>query len=125
MNTRTLLIVTAFIEAGAGGALLLVPSMAVEFLLGEGLTSPQALVVARIGGAALISVGVACWLGRTGERRWQSGLVRGMVIYNFAVPLLLLQSWIASGPGGIGLWPAVVLHTGLGVWCSTCFGQVR
>ncbi len=117
MSTRALLIVTALIEAGAGGALLAVPSLAVELLLGEGLTSQQALVVARIGGTALISLGVACWLGRNGERLAQTGLVGGMLIYNFAVPILLLEGWIRSGMLGLALWPAVVLHSVMGVWC--------
>ena len=120
VSTKALLIVTALIEAGTGAALLVVPSLTVELLLGEGLASPQALVVARIGGVALISVGVACWLGRNGERRAHSGLVAGMLIYNLAVPIILLHGRIASGLEGLGLWPASLLHTLLAVWCVVC-----
>ena len=46
MSTKTLLIVTSLLEAATGVALLVLPSLTAELLLGEGLTSPQALVVA-------------------------------------------------------------------------------
>lgn len=125
MSTRTLLIVTALIEVGTGVALLAVPSLTVELLLGEGLMSLQSLLVARVAGVALISVGVACWLGRTSESHAQLGLVAGLLIYNLAVPILLLHGWIASGMRGIGLWPASLLHTGLAIWCAACLRPRR
>ena len=125
MSIKVLLIVTALIEVGTGALLLVVPSLTVKLLLGEGLSLPQALVVARIGGVALISVGVACWLGRNGERRAQSALVVGMLIYNLAVPILLLHAWIASALGGLGLWPASLLHTVLAIWCIVCLRRNR
>lgn len=125
MSTKALLIVTALIEIGTGLALLVAPSLSVEFLLGEGLSSPQALVVARVAGVALISVGVACWLGRNADRRAQSGLIAGMLIYNLAVPILLLHGWIASALQGLGLWPASILHAVLAIWCVICLRPVR
>lgn len=125
MNTKALLIVTALIEVGAGSVLLVVPSLAVEFLLGNGLSSPQAIVVARIAGSALISVGFACWLGRNGEHRAQAVLVAGMVIYNIAVPVVLIHGWIALSLEGLGLWPACILHTVLAVWCIVCLWRIR
>ena len=120
MNAKTLLIVTALIEMGTGVALLVVPSLIVDLLLGEGLTALPAIVVARIAGAALIAIAVACWFQRNGERRAQAGLVAGMLIYNFAVPVLLIQSWVVSSLAGLGLWPASVLHTALAIWCVVC-----
>jgi hypothetical protein len=64
VNARALLIITTIIELPAGITLLAVPSLAAELLLGDGLASPQALVVARVTGIALISLGTMCWLGR-------------------------------------------------------------
>jgi hypothetical protein len=125
VSTKALLIVTALIEVGTGVALLVVPSLTAEFLLGEGLSSSQALVVARVAGVALLSVGVACWLGRNGERRAHSGLVAGMLIYNLGVPILLLHGWMASALEGPGLWPASGLHTALAVWCVVCLRPLR
>jgi hypothetical protein len=125
VSTKGLLIVTALIEVGTGAALLVVPSLTVELLLGVGLPSPQALVVARVASVALISLGVACWLGRNGERQAQSGLVLGMLIYNLAVPMLLIQCWMVSGLAGIGLWPASLLHALLAIWCVVCLWPIR
>jgi hypothetical protein len=125
VSTRALLIVTALIEVGTGVALLVVPSLTAELLLGAGLASPQALVVARVAGVALISVGVACWLGRNGERGAPSGLIAGMLIYNLAVPIMLLNAWIALALKGLGLWPASVLHTALAIWCVACLRPMR
>ena len=117
MSTKALLIVTALLEVGTGFSLMVVPSLTAELLLGQGLSSPPALVVARIAGAALISVGVACWLTRNGERPAQSGLVCGMLVYNIAVPIVLLHAWFAWALEGLGLWPAILLHAGLAIWC--------
>ena len=121
MNTKSLLIVTALFEAGTGIALLVAPSVVVELLLGAGLSSPQSLVVGRITGAALISIGVACWLARKGQRSdAQSGLVTGMLIYNVAVPVLLIYAAIASGMHGIALFPVSILHVMLAIWYLAC-----
>ncbi len=125
MSARALLIVTAILEVGTGVTFLSVPSLTVEILLGEGLSRPQALVMARVTGAALISIGVACWLGRNGERRAQLALVAGMLIYNVAVPILLLHAWIALSLDGFGLWPASLLHTLLAVWCVVSLRPIR
>ena len=118
--SKLLLIVTALVEVGTGVALLIAPSLVVELLLGEGLSSPQALVLGRVTGAALISIGVACWLARNGESSGHRALVSGMLVYNFAVPVLLIRAAIAFGMRGPALWPASVLHLGLAIWCVLC-----
>jgi hypothetical protein len=121
MNTQSLLIVTALVEVGAGIALLLTPSLAVELLLGAGLSSPQSLVAGRVTGAALFALGVTCWLARNGDRDGVPiALVAGMLIYNVAVPILLIYAAIASMMHGIALWPASVLHMVLAVCCIAC-----
>ena len=125
MSTKALLIVTAILEAGTGAALLAVPSLLAEVLLGTGLSSPAALVVARVAGLALISVGVACWAGRNGERMARARLVGGMLIYNLGVPILLVYGWFAPALDGIGLWPASLLHAALAVWCVACLRPLR
>jgi hypothetical protein len=121
MNIKSLLIVTALVEVGAGIAFLGAPSLAVELLLGAGLSSPQALVLGRVTGAALIALGVTCWLARNGDRGGaQTGPVAGMLIYNVVVSSLLIYAAIASMMHGIALWPASALHTGLAIWCIAC-----
>jgi len=121
MNIKSLLIVTALIEAATGIALLVAPSVIVELLLGAGLSSPQSLVLGRIAGAALVSIGVACWMARKSEHSdARTGLVTGIFIYNIAVPVLLIYAAIALEMHGILLWPAGILHVMLGFWCLAC-----
>lgn len=118
--SKLLLIVTALVEVGTGVALLGAPSLVVELLLGEGISSPQSMVLGRVTGAALISIGVACWLARNGESSGYRGLVGSILIYNLAVPVLLIHAAITLGMRGITFWPASVLHTGLAFWCVLC-----
>ena len=54
---RTLLIVTALVETPIGVMLLVSPAPVVALLLGVSLEAAAALVVARIAGAALLSLG--------------------------------------------------------------------
>ena len=87
-------------EAATGLALLVVPSLVGQLLLGEQLTG-VAVPVARVAGIALIALGVACWPGLP---------LVGMLIYSGAVTLYLAYLGFAGGLGGVLLWPAVVLH---------------
>ena len=52
---KTLLIVTALLEAVTGLALSLSPALPVSLLLGAVLDTPGGLTVARVAGAALLS----------------------------------------------------------------------
>ena len=111
--------ITAVIEVGAGLALLCLPSAAVDLLLGAPLEAPAALAMARVGGVALLTLGVACWLARGDTQSPAArGLVAAMVLYNLGVVFILGTAGIRSLPVGVVLWPAaVVLHTAMTVWC--------
>src|SRR5258707_14346685 len=52
---------TAVIELGAGLALLCFPSATAALLVGAPLETAPALTVARVRGAGLGGLGVACW----------------------------------------------------------------
>jgi len=118
---KTLLIVTAVIEVGTGLAPVLVPSVPVSLLLGAALDSPTGLTVGRVAGVALLSLGVACWLARRdAQSRAATGLIAAMLLYNIAVVSLLTYAGTCSGLVGVALWPAVLLHGALAVWCSAC-----
>ena len=94
------LVLAAVGEVATGVALLLVPSLVGQLLLGAELTG-VAVTVARVAGIALIGLGVACWPGTP---------LLGMLIYSAAVTLYLAYLGIAGGLTGILLWPAVILH---------------
>jgi hypothetical protein len=115
---KTLHTVTAVIEAGAGLALGCCPSAVVALLLGSGLDTPAAVILGRLAGAALLALGVACWLARDdAQGRAARGLVAALLLYNFAAVALFTFAGIGLGLHGVALWPAVVLHAAMTVWC--------
>jgi hypothetical protein len=101
--------------------LLVLPSVPLALLLGVDQASPEAAVVARVAGAALLALGVACWLGRTDTgSSSQLGLLTGVLTYDVIAVGVLVYTGLLLGLVGIALWPAVVLHTALAVWCVVC-----
>jgi hypothetical protein len=68
MHRTGLLIVTVFAEAGTGLLLLFLPSILFSLLLGVSEAAPEAVLIARVAGAALLSIGVTCWLGRSDKQ---------------------------------------------------------
>jgi hypothetical protein len=123
---KTLLIITAMLEAVIGLALLLAPALPVSLLLGVVLETPGEQVVARVAGAALLALGLACWLAR-GEVRSRAGrgVVRAILLYNASAVAVLTHAGLGLGLFGVGLWPAVGLHAGLAIWCVACLGMGR
>ena len=117
---KRLLMVTAVIELGTGVALLCFPSATVTLLLGSGLDTPAAVALGRVAGAALFALGVGCWLAQYDAQSCAArGLVSAMVLYNLGAVVILDVAGIRSQPVGIALWPAVVLHAAMTVWCAT------
>ena len=111
---KKLLTITAVAEAGTGIGLLVVPSVIARVLLGATLDAPAAVTVARVAGAALVSLGVACWLARDDGR----ALVVAMLFYNVIAVVVLASAAVGLALSGIGLWPAIGLHTALAAWCA-------
>jgi hypothetical protein len=121
LKPKLLFIVTAVIEAGTGVALLVSPAMVASILIGTSFDSPADVVVGRVAGAALLALGVACWPARNDERsRAATGIVAGMLLYNVATVLVLTYGGIGLRLFGVGLWPAIVLHAAMAVWCLAC-----
>jgi hypothetical protein len=121
MQRGYLLMVTAIGEAGTGLLVMLLPSVAFALLLGVERASPEAIFVARLFGAALLAIGIACWLGRSDTPGPdQLGLIAGVLVYDAAAAVLLAYAGLYLSLAGIALWPAVVLHAGLAVWCGVC-----
>lgn len=117
MSVRSLLRVSAAIEAGAGVAALLVPRLLVELLFGPASATPLELVLARFVGIALLSLGMACWwAAHDPESRAAEGVVKAMLLYDVAAAVLLIYAG-RSGLTGIALWPAIILHSAMAVWC--------
>ena len=118
---KKLLAVTAVIEAGAGLALLVSPSTVTLLLLDTSVDTPTELTISRIAGAALLALGIACWLARGDDRgRAATGLIIAMLVYNSAAVALLVYAGLGFGLFGVGFWPAVGVHLALLVWCVAC-----
>jgi hypothetical protein len=123
---KYLLILTAVFESATGLALLLAPALLASLLFGVGLDAPIALVVARIAGAALLAIGLACWLARDdGRSRSALGLIAALLLYNLAATAVLIHAGLGLKLSGIALWPAVVAHVALAVWCMACLRPAR
>jgi hypothetical protein len=72
-------------------------------------------------GAALLGLGVGCWLGRSDRTgSTQYGLIAGALVYSTAAAGLLAYAGLVLGLNGVALWPAFVLHVALAGWCLGC-----
>jgi hypothetical protein len=110
--------VTAVIEAGAGLALLALPSVTASLLLGTPLESPAAVILARVGGAAIIALAMVCWLARRDMHSAASqGLIVALLFYNLAVAGVLAFANFGHDLHGILLWPAAAFHIAMAAWC--------
>jgi hypothetical protein len=97
---KKLLIFAAVAEAATGVALLIVPSLVGQLLLGVDLAG-VAIPVARVAGIGLFSLGLACWPGPA---------LAGMLSYGVLVTCYLLYLGLRGEWVGPLLWPAVALH---------------
>jgi hypothetical protein len=69
-------------EAGTGVALALSPSLVPQIVFGTALDGAAAPVVARLAGAALLAIGVACWLARDeASGRATRGLLAALLLH--------------------------------------------
>src|SRR5687768_13473217 len=104
---KRLLMATAALEVSAGVVLMSAPAAAARLLLGAAIDAPG-LVVARVAGAALFTIGILCWLVGT-ERRGPvaRGMFSALLFYNVAVLVAFAHANLALQLTGIGLWPVV------------------
>ena len=120
-----LLRITAVLEGVTAVALLVFPALPIRLLLGHPPRTEMASLGARLAGAALLVLAIACW--RFGGRRFtrrSSALVVAIGLYDVLAAGLLISLWAAFPPGGALLWPAAALHVALGFWsAATVFGR--
>ena len=116
-----LLRLTAIIEIPTGLGLMIVPSVLVRLLLGSPLDTSAGVMLGRVAGAALLALGVACWLARDDTQSPAArGLVAAMLLYNISAVAVLTFAGCGLGLHGVVLWPAVILHATMAVWCVAC-----
>ena len=100
--------------------------MLVSILLGVSVASAVELLLARVAGAALLSLGVACWLMRNEEKSEATkGLTAAVLLYNIIVTMLLAYAGLGAHLSGAGLWPAVFIHIVLTIWCLLVLWRMK
>lgn len=117
-SSKGLLIATSFLEGATGLALFTMPSIVIKLLLGSPLTETISVIIARVAGAALVSLAVACWFSRKSENI--SGLIIALLFYNLASAVLLGFAGLYENLTGIALWPAVAAHIVMALWSARC-----
>jgi hypothetical protein len=117
---KKLLAVTAILELATGVSLLIAPSLTAQLLLGTEPGSPAGVLLGKVAGAALLSIGLTCWLDRNRSRSESTGLVTGLAAYNAMGAALLARGAMVDGMNGVALWPACAVHLALLLWCARC-----
>ncbi len=112
---------TAVSEAGIGLLLLAAPAAPLRLLFGIDAVGPETASISRIAGAALLAIGVACWLARNDDRSAaQAGLLAGALMYDVAAAAILAYAGLALNLTGVALWPGVAFHVAMTAWCVAC-----
>jgi hypothetical protein len=107
LSRQSALRLASVVEIATGGLLLIIPSLVVQLLLGKHL-SADGMPVARVAGAGLLGLGLACW--PSAEGRASLPAFRGMLAYNTLVSAYLALIAVRHHAGGPLLWPAVIFH---------------
>ena len=114
MSLRLLLTLSGGLEILAGSAALIVPAPVVSLLLGVSM-DPIASVLARLFGAGVFALGLACLKARHDATSPAGVAVSlGITVYNLLAAVVLLWTAAASGLGGLLLWGAGIGHAVLG-----------
>jgi hypothetical protein len=101
---KTLLIICSATEAATGLALIVIPSIVTQLLLGSEVNG-VALTVCRFTGMSLLSLGIACWPAQNTTQA-----VRAMFVYNLIVATYFFYYGATADLIGIILWPVAILH---------------
>jgi hypothetical protein len=121
MHRAAFLLITAVGEGATGLVLLFWPAVPLALLLGVAAAPEEALVLARVAGTALIAIGLTSGLARSdaGGPALRA-VLSGILFYDLAVAVVLAYAGLGSGLTGVLLWPAVVAHVALALWCVAC-----
>jgi len=114
MSLRLLLTLCGGLEILAGLPALISPSTVASLLLGSPL-DPIGVVLARLFGAGVFALGLACLKARD-DVRSPAGLAVsvGITSYNVLAAVVLLWTAAGSGLGGLLLWGAGIGHAVIG-----------
>lgn len=114
MSLKLLLTLAGGLEMLAGLAALIIPEPVVSLLLGASMDS-IASILARLFGAGVFALGLACLKARHDAGSPAGVAVSiGITAYNVLAAAVLLLTAAGSGLGGLLLWGAGIGHAVLG-----------
>jgi len=123
-TTTPFFVASAVMEASAGLALLLAPTLVITLLLASPVTD-AAVAIGRWAGTALLSLGAACWWARADASSAASrALVVGMSVYNAAVLVVVLTGSFGS-PARPILLVLTLVHGAMAAWCVSLLRSRR
>jgi hypothetical protein len=105
---KSFLTYTSIIEALTGVALIAVPATAAKLLLQSELSGSLEIILAMVGGAAIFSLAIGCWLAR--QLKDAGIIVKALLFYNFSVASILLYGALGLGFKGPALWGVIIFH---------------
>jgi hypothetical protein len=97
---------SAVVEFATGLALLAVPSVVFDALIGSPADSGTTLVARTLGGA-LLALGMAGWMAGANPER---GLTFSFVAYNVITTAVLVVGGLDGSADGTLLWPVAAVH---------------
>jgi len=110
----------AGLECATGLGLFVVPGIVIGLLFGLSQPVPETLLLARLGGAALLAIAAVCWGARTFHRSPAGrGLLIGVALYNGLAAAVLAYAALGLDMRGVLIWPAALYHAALLPWCLT------
>lgn len=114
MSLKLLLTLAGGLEILAGSAALIIPAPMVSLLLGASM-DPIASVLARLFGAGVFALGLACLKARRDVGSPAGVAVSiGITAYNILAAVVLIWAAAGLGLGGLLLWGAGIGHAALG-----------
>ena len=114
MSLRLLMTLAGSLEILAGSAALIIPALVVSLLLGVSV-DPIASVLARLFGAGVFALGLACLKARHDVGSPGGVAVSiGITAYNVLAAVVLIWAAAGLGLGGLLLWGAGIGHATLG-----------
>jgi hypothetical protein len=126
VSVKALLNLKSGVELLTGLAIAMFPSKAVWFLFGAPLDTPGGVLLARFAGVALLTLGISCWFaGQDSQSRTAVGLVAALLLYDVSVVAIFLFARFSIGIGRFALWPAIMIHSALGIWSAICLGKAQ
>jgi hypothetical protein len=106
VKTKLLLMISSLVELATGLAVVALPTVVAGVLLSATLT-PGGVAIARVGGAGLISLFIACWPRRVGDN---SHAIRALFLYNLMAGSYLAYLKFSGDFHSVLLLPAAFLH---------------